>query len=244
MCDTSTNKQPLLFLGHGSPMNAIEDNAHSRAWASLGERLRRTPPRGIVVVSAHWCAGATMVTAMRDPRTIHDFWGFPDELFAQSYGAPGSPDLAREVAEAVKPQWVGEDREQWGFDHGAWSVLLHLFPHADIPVVQVSVDATKPLDAHVGIGAKLAKLRDSGVLVIGSGNIVHNLRAVDWRAPGRGYDWADRFDADAKEIFSTRPGDVSRLTARVRRSHDDGARRGPGAPRRGGDRRHALTRAA
>lgn len=200
---------PALFIGHGSPMNTLESNGYTEAWQKLGAALPR--PRGVLVVSAHWFIGSTAVTAMAKPRTIHDFYGFPQELFDFQYPAPGLPELATEVAEAAKPDWVGLDRDQWGLDHGTWSVLAHLFPAADIPVVQLSVNALKSLDYHVELGAKLDRLRRQGILILSSGNVVHNLRRIDWRNPEGGEPWAHRFDNSAAALMATRPGDVASL---------------------------------
>ncbi|MDB6162712.1 MAG: extradiol ring-cleavage dioxygenase [Xanthomonadaceae bacterium] len=200
---------PAAFLGHGSPMNALERNRFTDAWRAFGASVPR--PRAILMVSAHWTINATAVTAMPRPKTIHDFFGFPQALFDVQYPALGLPELAEEVADAVQPDYVGADHDSWGLDHGAWSVLVHAFPDADIPVVQLSLNLLKPPDWHLALGAKLASLRDRGVLVIGSGNVVHNLRAIDWQQPDAGFDWARRFDEHARQLMTERPADVASL---------------------------------
>lgn len=183
-------KMPVLFLGHGSPMNAIEENEFVQGFRKISQEI--PTPNAILCISAHWYTDGTYVTAMEMPRTIHDFYGFPDELFAVEYPAPGSPDLAKETAELLSPILV-EENHNWGLDHGAWSVLKHLYPDADLPVIQLSIDYTKPPQYHFDLGRRLQKLREKGILIVGSGNIIHNLRMVDFRNinnVGYGYDWA------------------------------------------------------
>jgi len=206
----SDRRMPAAFIGHGSPMNTLERNRYTEAWRAFGASVPR--PRAILMVSAHWYINATAVTAMARPKTIHDFFGFPQALFDVQYPAPGLPDLVEEVADAVQPEYVGADHDSWGLDHGTWSVLVHAFPQADIPVVQLSINALKPAEWHVAMGVRLASLRDRGVLVMGSGNVVHNLRAIDWQRPDAAFDWARRFDERGRQLMTERPADVASLT--------------------------------
>jgi 4,5-DOPA dioxygenase extradiol len=197
-----TTRMPAIFFGHGNPLNALLRNAYTEGWAAIGNTVPR--PKAVLCVSAHWYLPGTAVTAMPKPRTIHDFGGFPRELYEVEYPAPGSPELARRVQELVKPIAVELDEKSWGLDHGTWSVLGHVFPEADVPVVQLSIDETQPPDLHYEIGKRLAPLRDEGVLVIGSGNIVHNLHTYAWgRHEVEPFDWALRFEDQARELLLT-----------------------------------------
>ena len=202
-------KMPALFIGHGSPMNTLELNRYTRSWRAVGERLPR--PKAILVVSAHWYIGATAVTAMARPRTIHDFFGFPPALFDFQYPASGAPDVAREVVETIKPESASLDQEEWGLDHGTWSVLAHLFPKADLPVLQLSINASKPFSYHLQLGARLDSLREKGVLILSSGNVVHNLRLVQWDQPTAGADWAQRFDEAVRVQMTNDPSGILKL---------------------------------
>ena len=191
---------PAIFFGHGNPLNAIRQNSYTEGWAKLGASIPR--PKAILCISAHWYFPGTAVTGMPQPRTIHDFGGFPAELYQVEYPAPGSPELARRVRELLSPVSVGIDERSWGLDHGTWSVLCHVFPKADIPVVQLSIDEAKPPQFHYELAKRLASLRDEGVLVIGSGNIVHNLHTYAWgRHEVEPFDWAVRFETQARDLL-------------------------------------------
>lgn len=205
-----SDRMPVVFLGHGSPMNAVEDNAYSRSWEALGQTLPR--PHAILVVSAHWMThGTTLVDVSALPRTIHDFHGFPPELHAMQYPAPGQPELAREVVSLLASHHAEGD-DTWGLDHGAWSVLARLYPEADVPVFQLSIDMAQDLDWHLKIGRDLAELRNKGVLILGSGNVVHNLRTMRWG--GKPYDWAEEFDQFFADRLADR--DMAALADRAR----------------------------
>ncbi|HEY8133815.1 MAG TPA: 4,5-DOPA dioxygenase extradiol [Thermoanaerobaculia bacterium] len=187
---------PAIFFGHGNPMNALEDNTYTQAWRAIGQSIPR--PKTILAISAHWFLPARLITAMEHPRTIHDFGGFPSELYAIKYPAPGDPALVKRIEKLIHV----EHDHQWGLDHGTWSVLCHLFPKADIPVVQLSIDETQPARFHYDIGTRLAPLRDEEILILGSGNLVHNLHAYAWgRHPAEPFDWAIRFEKQAREML-------------------------------------------
>jgi 4,5-DOPA dioxygenase extradiol len=211
---------PVLFIGHGSPMNALPGGAMAGAWAAIGRSLIR--PKAVLVVSAHWETDGVAVTAMAQPRTIHDFRGFPQALFDMRYPAPGSPELAAWVASLLAPTKVRADLD-WGLDHGAWSVLAHVFPNADVPVVQLSLDRRLDLTGHAALARRLAPLRDEGVLIIGSGDVVHNLRTFDPQRISGGFDWAVRFNDHIKARVVA--GDLDALIQY--RSHPDAALAAP-----------------
>ena len=200
---------PAIFFGHGNPMNALSKNAYTEGWATIGNSLPR--PKAVLAISAHWYIPATAVTATLQPVTIHDFGGFPRQLYEVQYHAPGSPELATRIQEILAPLSVQLD-ERWGLDHGTWSVLCHVFPQADIPVVQLSIDETQPPEFHYKIGKLLALLRGEGVLVMGSGNLVHNLHTYAWGRHGAApFDWAVRFEQKARELLLS--GDDAPLIA-------------------------------
>jgi len=197
-------RMPAIFLGHGSPMNAIEDNAFRRAWAGLASHLPR--PRAVLCISAHWETRGVALTAAARPETIHDFHGFPPELFAVRYPAPGDSGLAQTVANLLAPGGARLDARR-GLDHGSWSVLWTMYPRADVPVVQLSLDTNEPASFHYELAQRLAPLREQGVLILGSGNIVHNLRLLDYRRAD-GFDWAVRFDREVKARIEARDHDA------------------------------------
>lgn len=194
-------RMPAIFFGHGNPMNALQNNRYTEAWRRIGTALPR--PKAILAISAHWYTHGTAVTAAERPKTIHDFRGFPPELFAVRYPAPGDAGLAARVRETLAPMAVPLDHS-WGLDHGTWSVLVHAYPDADIPIVQLSIDATQPARFHYTLGQRLASLRDEGVLIAGSGNVVHNLRLMNWDGYTEPYEWAFRFNGLVREHLEAR----------------------------------------
>lgn len=197
---------PTLFIGHGSPMNAIETNAFTEALSTLGKTLPR--PKGILCVSAHWMTEGSWVTAMKTPRTIHDFHGFPKPLFDVQYPAPGSPEVADAVRQLVSQPKIHLDQHAWGLDHGTWSVLRHLYPDADIPVIQLSIDLKESFQNHFDLATRLRPLRDQGILIVGSGNVVHNLRQIDWNPEARPFSWATDFDSWVNHKLVTKKFDA------------------------------------
>jgi 4,5-DOPA dioxygenase extradiol len=198
----SASRMPVLFIGHGSPMNAIEQNSYTDSLAALTRRIPR--PRAVLCVSAHWMTEGTWVTRMPNPRTIHDFYGFPKELFDVRYPAPGSPEIADLMVATMKDPQIIADNEMWGLDHGTWAVLRHIYPAADVPTLQLSIYMEQPPEYHYRVGKMLRALRNQGVLIIGSGNIVHNLREIRWEENPPAYDWAIEFDEWVKEKIESR----------------------------------------
>lgn len=196
------NKMPVLFLGHGNPMNAISDNQFTQSLNQLGKSLPQ--PKAILVISAHWETNGTWLTGMEKPRTIHDFGNFPKELFEVQYPAPGAPELVQEISSFVKDPMLHIDSNKWGLDHGTWSVLKHIFPNAQIPVFQMSLDRGQGMKYHYQLAEKIKYLREQGVMIIGSGNIVHNLRLVNWDKNAKAYDWANEFDIWVKDHIDNR----------------------------------------
>lgn len=194
----TTEEMPVLFFGHGSPMNAIENNLFTKGWK---ESIKNLPtPAAILCISAHWETNGTFVTAMEQPRTIHDFGGFPPELFAVEYPSPGSPSLAKETKNMIRSTEISLDHE-WGLDHGCWSVVKHLYPDATIPVIQLSLDRKQSASYHYALAKELSALRKKGILIIGSGNMVHNLGVIDWNKPDQGFDWAIEANAKMKKLI-------------------------------------------
>lgn len=200
-----SQRMPVVFLGHGSPMNAIDDNRYTQVWRKLGRDLPR--PKAILMISAHWYTRGTAVTAMQHPKTIHDFGGFPQELFDIRYPARGDAELAAQIAQLLSPTQVTLDHG-WGLDHGTWSVLIHVYPEADVPVLQLSIDATLTPQQHVALARQLAVLREQDVLIMGSGNVVHNLRVMDWNAEESAFDWAEKFNQSVRANLLARDIDA------------------------------------
>lgn len=191
------NLMPVIFVGHGSPMNAIEENEFTRGWKQMSARIPR--PRAVLCISAHWETSGTLITAMDTPETIHDFGGFPEELYKVQYPAPGNPGFAEDLSRRMENHDMVTDLD-WGLDHGCWSVIRHFYPEADVPVMQVSLDYRKKPSEHYDLGKELAFLRREGILIVGSGNIVHNLRMIDWQNVSGGYDWAEEASAKIQKL--------------------------------------------
>lgn len=192
----SSSKMPLIFVGHGNPMNAVAENEFTQGWENAGKFLMK--PNAILCISAHWETDGTFVTAMDKPRTVHDFYGFPRPLYEVRYPAPGSPDLAKNVKDTIKKTSVELD-QLWGLDHGCWSVIKHMFPKADVPIIELSLDYSKPAIWHYELASEISSLRKKGVLVVGSGNIVHNLAMMDWQN-NKGFDWASKANETMKSL--------------------------------------------
>ncbi|MFW9809001.1 MAG: 4,5-DOPA dioxygenase extradiol [Candidatus Thorarchaeota archaeon] len=198
-----SDRMPTLFVGHGSPMNAVEDNEFTRGWEKIAKSIPE--PKAILCISAHWFVPSTSITSNEQPKTIHDFYGFPPELYRQQYSAPGNPVLATKISEILKDYSINLDTT-WGLDHGTWSVLKKMYPKADIPTIQLSINYTKPPQFHFELGHRLELLRNMGVLIIGSGNLVHNLGAVAWNSPSLVYEWAQQFeDAIIDSLYKEDP---------------------------------------
>jgi len=194
------SKMPMMFIGHGSPMNAIEDNRYTRSWKEIAKKIPK--PESIVSISAHWYTKGTKIMNEENPKTIYDMYGFPKELYEIPYNVPGNPKLAENVKSLISKQSVFDN--SWGIDHGTWSVLVHMYPERDIPVIQISIDSSAPPEVHYRIGKELKSLRHQGVLLFGTGNIVHNLRMIDWGIEDKGFDWAYKFDDYIKENIENR----------------------------------------
>lgn len=194
------SKMPMMFIGHGSPMNAIEDNSYTRSWREIAKKIPK--PESIVSISAHWYTKGTKIMNEENPKTVYDMYGFPKELYEIPYNVPGNPKLAENVKNLITKQSVFDN--SWGIDHGTWSVLVHMYSERDIPVFQISIDASAPPEVHYQTGKELKSLRDQGVLLFGTGNIVHNLRMIDWGMDDRGFDWAYKFDDYIRENIENR----------------------------------------
>lgn len=190
--ESNPERMPVLFIGHGSPMNAVANNPYTQTLNRLALRIPK--PKAILVISAHWMTNGTWVTQMPQPKTIHDFSGFPKELFDIQYPAPGSPEIAKFIQETILTTKIYGDQDQWGLDHGTWSVLRHIYPKAEIPVLQLSLDMNRSNEEHIQLGQELIKLRDHGILIVGSGNLVHNLRKISWEPNAKPFDWAIEMD--------------------------------------------------
>lgn len=214
---TNAKRMPAIFFGHGSPMNALEDNRYTETWAQLGASVAKRQPKAILSISAHWTTRGTAVTAMPKPKTIHDFGGFPQALFDVQYPASGDPVMAAQVRDLLAPVDVDMDHS-WGLDHGTWSVLIKAFPKADVPVIQLSIDITQPPQFHFDLGRKLAALREQGVLIIGSGDVVHNLRLMNRTQNAQVYDWAQRFNDHIRENLLS--GDLKSVIAYADQGND------------------------
>lgn len=199
---TSSQRMPVLFVGHGSPMNAIENNPYTQMLGQLAKKIEK--PKAILVISAHWMSEGTWVLGMDKPKTIHDFYGFPQELFDVQYPAPGSPETAKLIESSIIDPRINNDLEQWGLDHGTWSVLRHMYPEAEVPVLQMSLYMARSPEYHFNLGQQLSKLRDQGILILASGNLVHNLRRMDWTTHAKPHDWAVEFDAWLKTKIEAR----------------------------------------
>jgi 4,5-DOPA dioxygenase extradiol len=200
--ESQKQRMPVVFIGHGSPMNALAQNSYAKMLHNLGQRIPK--PKAILVVSAHWVSRGTWVTHMAQPKTIHDFYGFPEELFAVQYPAPGSPQTAELIKSMFKQPAIKLDESEWGLDHGTWAVLKHMYPNADVPVLQMSLASEATPDEHFKIGQELSSLREKGVLILASGNIVHNLRQISWQEDARAHDWAVEFDQTIKSLLEKR----------------------------------------
>lgn len=203
MSPQNKSRMPVMFIGHGSPMNALAQNDYTLALGNIASNLSQTP-KAILCISAHWLTEGTYITNTDDPKTIYDFYGFPDELYAVKYPAKGSQAIATKIQSLVESTQIKSDSGKWGLDHGSWSVLLHIYPKAEIPVLQLSIDIRQPADYHLKLGQQLRVLRDNGILILGSGNVVHNLRNFSWKETEAPFDWAVEFDAWIKQQLESK----------------------------------------